>query len=159
LDAFLTPVTAVTDRSAIDDVAGLVGTAKTQLTQLDNLRRNLTDLRGKNSGNAALSKQAGAAKQEVDTLRKNAETLERRIKDNTTRASQLEAEITQASAQATQRATKYVKDLLSSVFNGMSDQFVSGQGYSSSVVSDQLRALLRETAFKTLREISEKGLV
>jgi cell division septum initiation protein DivIVA len=159
LDGFLAPATPVSSRAVIDDVSGLVRSAKTQQKTIDNLRRNLTDLRAKTSGNLAMNKQMDATKQEIEGLKRSAEALEKRIKDGGSRATALQSDIDAASGAATVRATKFIKDLLNSVFTGMTDKFVTGQSYGSAQVVDELRTLLRDSARKTLREISENGLL
>jgi predicted nuclease with TOPRIM domain len=145
--------------SAIIGIRSLAVELGPMQSQIDQLRRSLSELRAKNGSNLRLAQEFDTARRELDALRKKAGPLEKKVRSNKRRLEELQKVFDDISKKAKENTANIILELTNDVIKEIPRVFESDGRYTSSEVATEVSDLLRDHAEQTLALIFEKGLL
>lgn len=137
----------------IKDIESYVTQYNKKQNELETLRKQLRDEKAKQSSNIFSTQQQEKANQFLDDANKKKIALERKLKDTDNTLKQLEKSSVENKDKAKASASRYVKSMMSSVFDIVNEIFDENKRYTGSEVSEELYKLLRKSSFETFSEI------
>lgn len=142
----------------IRGVSSLAVQLKMKSSECETMAKQLEQMKAKNSGAAASTRQFEAAKAELEEAKAIKIDLEAKVKQAEMKVKELERAELESSEKAIKNGNSYVKSMMSKVFDNMNSTFNEEGIYSGSDISDALYNLLRTEAFATMEQITENGL-